>query len=118
MKNTTETGKFTHARSQFDKGVDAYNQDDFRTARNTFKAALEAYETLVEEGRSDLRPELALTRMNYGVCLIEAYEALFQEGHDELHPDLELMPAVKKPVIHRSTKRSFVVYHRFFYSKN
>jgi CHAT domain-containing protein len=88
----------------FYKGDEAYHRGDFRMARDALAACLKEREQLAAEGYSDLREEIAGTRMNYGNCLLNLgdlptarrayeqclneYESLIAEGRAELRPDL------------------------------
>jgi CHAT domain-containing protein len=77
---------------------------DFSTAIRVFDASIRKYERLVAEGREDLLPDLAKTRMMLGNCLsdigvlskakqiyevaLSDYQSLINQGRDELRPDL------------------------------
>jgi tetratricopeptide (TPR) repeat protein len=98
--------RLEHAYALFDKGDDAYDQGDFRIARDAWAACLKEREQLTAEDYIDLRDEIASTRMNYGICLMNLgdlptarsayeqclndYETLIAEGRAELRPDLAL----------------------------
>jgi hypothetical protein len=66
---TRQRYKFAQAKSLFDKGVEAYERGQFRIAHDAFAACLSEYESLIAKGRNELRPELALTRMNIALLL-------------------------------------------------
>ncbi|MEN8218755.1 MAG: CHAT domain-containing protein [Pseudomonadota bacterium] len=96
--------KLSRANHLFSKGVNAYQRGDLKVARKAFMASLSEFQSLIDQGREDLRPELALTRMNLGCCLSEfgalseaqqVYEvvlseiqSLIDQGREELRPDL------------------------------
>jgi len=87
-------------------GVCLADLGDLPSARQTYEASLNEFESLIAEGRSELRPDLALTRINLGICLdnlgdlpsarsayeasLSEFEALIAEGRSELRPDLAL----------------------------
>jgi len=69
MNSSTEEDKQARAESLFNKGVEAYQRGHFRVASEAFAATLSEYETMIAQGREELRPELTLTRMNLAICL-------------------------------------------------
>ena len=91
--------KIARAKSLFKKGLNAYNQGDFRSARDAFAGSMR-YQALIADGRADL----AKTRRNYAGCLyslgeleaartasqhsLDEYQALIADGRAELRPDL------------------------------
>ena len=89
----------------FDKGLAAYKKAQFKQASELFSTCAEGLKQLIKAGATELRPELARTRMNLGNCLNNLgelnearamYEAslnLYQDLVDkdkrlELRPDL------------------------------
>jgi CHAT domain-containing protein/Flp pilus assembly protein TadD len=80
----SEEDKEARADSLFDKGVEAYKCRDFRAAGEAFAAALNKYKALIAEGRTEFRPDCAITRMNLGNCLsdlgdIKAASSAYEE---------------------------------------
>jgi CHAT domain-containing protein/tetratricopeptide (TPR) repeat protein len=87
-------------------GICLADLGDLPAARRAYEDTLVEYEHLIAEGRDELRPSLARTRINYGICLAELgdlpaarrayeetlveFEHLIAEGRDELRPDLAI----------------------------
>jgi CHAT domain-containing protein len=96
--------KLSRANYLFSKGVSAYQRGDLKVARKAFMASLSEFQNLIEQRREDLRPELALTRMNLGCCLSELgalseaqqvyevvlseFQSLIDQGREDLRPEL------------------------------
>jgi len=96
--------KETRASFLFHKGFNAYNRGEFQSARDAYAACADKAQTLVDEGHTEFRPDLAKTRVNLAVCLyslgelalarttfettLNDYESLVEHGHFELTPDL------------------------------
>ena len=73
-------------------------------AQQLYEMAQSEYQSLIDQGRDDLRHELANTRVNFGVCLRQngelseakqiyevaqsEYQDLVDKGRDNLRPDL------------------------------
>ncbi len=100
----SEEDKLKLAKKIFNQGFEAYQHGNFQIAHDAFAACLSEFEDLIKQGRTELRPELAGTRMNLGICLsdlgnlpaarsayensLSEYEDLIKQGRTELRPDL------------------------------
>jgi len=96
--------KRAHAEALFYQGLQAYNQGNFQSAREAFSACVDESQTLVDQGQTDLRSSLAVTRMNLASCLaklgelalarttlettLNEYQSLIEQGRVELLPEL------------------------------
>jgi CHAT domain-containing protein len=96
--------KIAHAEALFYQALEAYNQGNFQFAREAFAACVDERQILVDEGQTDLQPNLAITRMNLAICLrqlgdlalarttyettLNDYENLIAQGRVELRSDL------------------------------
>jgi hypothetical protein len=66
----SEEDKLKLAKSLFfNQGVEAYQHGNFKIAHDAFAACLSEFEDLSKQEGTELRPDLARTRMNLGFCL-------------------------------------------------
>ena len=65
----SEEDKLKLAESLFNQGVEDYEHGNFQAAHDAFAACLSEIEDLIKQGRTELLPDLARTRMNLGICL-------------------------------------------------
>ncbi len=102
METTEE--RIAHAKALFDQGFEAYNQGKFQVARDAYAACVDERQILVDEGHTELLPNLAGTRMNLAICLrqlgelslarttydtaLNDYQKLIDQGRTELLPSL------------------------------
>lgn len=101
---TSVEDKIAHAEALFNQGFEAYNQGNFQSARDAWAACVDERQKLVDEGHTELRPDLARTRMNLANCLanlgelalarttyettLTDYQSLIDQGRIELRPNL------------------------------
>ena len=104
--NHSEEDKLKLAESLSCQGVEAYDRGQFQAAHDAYTACLSEYQDLIKQGRTELLPSLARTRMNLGNCLrnlgnlpaardayencLSDYQDLIKQGRTELLPDLAL----------------------------